>query len=80
MWMNLEIIILSEVSWTEKDKYITYMCNFKKFYKTEIDSQTENKLMVTKGDRGKTNWEFEINIYTQLYNVKNKDLLDSTGN
>ena len=26
-WMGLEIIILSEVSQTEKDKYITYMWN-----------------------------------------------------
>ena len=30
-WMQLEIIILSEVSQTEKDKYdITYMWNLKK--------------------------------------------------
>ena len=29
-WMDLEITILSEVSWTEKDKYrITYMWNLK---------------------------------------------------
>ena len=45
-WMNLEMIILSEVSQTEKDKYhITYMYNLKYdtnelIYKTEIDSQT----------------------------------------
>ena len=48
-WMDLEIIILSEVSQTEKDKYhdITYMWNLKKkndtndlIYKTEIDPQT----------------------------------------
>ena len=33
-WMDLEIIILSEVSQTEKDKYdITYMWNLKKRYK-----------------------------------------------
>ena len=44
-WMDLEIIILSEVSQTEKDKYhdITYMWNLKYdtnelIYKTEIDS------------------------------------------
>ena len=30
-WMDLEIIILSEISQTEKDKYcITYMCNLYK--------------------------------------------------
>jgi len=44
--MNLEIIILSEVSQTEKDKYdIVYMWNLKKkgtnefTYKTEIELQ-----------------------------------------
>ena len=54
-WMQLEIIILSEVSQPDKDKsYITYMWNLKNndinelIYKTEI----ENKLMVTKGDSG----------------------------
>ena len=29
-WMDLEIIILSEVSQTKKDKYIIYMWNLKK--------------------------------------------------
>ena len=42
--MNLETIIPSEVSQTEKDKYhdITYMWSLKKelICKTEIDSQT----------------------------------------
>ena len=38
-------------------------------YKREIDSQTENKLMVTKGERGGVgiNLEFAINRYTLLY-------------
>ena len=46
-WMDLEIIILSEVSQREKDKYhtISYMWNLKYdtnelIYKTETDSQT----------------------------------------
>ena len=47
-WMDLEIITLSEVSQTGKDKYhdITYLWNLKKndtdelIDKTEIDSQT----------------------------------------
>ena len=42
-WMHLEIIILSEVSQAEKDKYdIAYMQNFKNdlIYKTETYSQT----------------------------------------
>ena len=46
-WMPLEIIILSEVSQKEKDKYhmISHMWNLKydtnePIYKTETDSQT----------------------------------------
>ena len=58
-WMDLEIIILSEVK-SEKDKHlmiINYMWNLKNYineliYKTEIDSDFENKFMVTKGDSG----------------------------
>ena len=58
--MDLENIILSEVSQTEKDKLlydITSMWNLKNntnefIYKTETDSQTESKHMVTKGERG----------------------------
>ena len=52
-WMDLGVIIVNEVSQT--GKYIIYMWNLKKndtnelIYKTEIDPQTENKLMVTKG-------------------------------
>ena len=54
-------------------------------YKTEIDPQTENKLMVTKAKTwcmGRINQEFEINIYTLLYikQINNKGLLYSTGN
>ena len=61
--MDLEIIILSEVSQTEKDKYhdITYMWNLKKkkkdtnelIYKTEIGSQTsKTNLRLPKGKCG----------------------------
>ena len=32
-WIDSEVIILSEVSQTEKDEYITYMWNLKKWYK-----------------------------------------------
>ena len=45
-WIDLEIVVRSEVSQTEKDKYnITYMWNLKKdtnelIYKTEINPQT----------------------------------------
>ena len=50
-WMDLETVILSEVSHTEKEKYhdIPYVWNLKGndttelIYKTEIDSQTQTK-------------------------------------
>ena len=56
-WIDLEIIILNEISQTEKDKYridITEMWNLKKkknelIYKTELDPQAENKLWLPKG-------------------------------
>ena len=58
-WTDLEIIIRSEVSQKEKDKYhdITYMWNLKKKkrYKTYIQNRptdTENKFMVPKGEQG----------------------------
>ena len=60
-WMNIEIIILSEVSQTEKDKYIwhhLYVESKKNWYKwTYLQNRNrftdiENKLMVTKGERG----------------------------
>ena len=49
-------ILLREVSQTEKDIYdITYMWNLKKikliYMQIEINSQTENKCMVSKGER-----------------------------
>ena len=54
--MDLEIIILSEVSQKEKDKYdIPYMWNLKKdanefIYKTETDSQMQKtNLWLPKG-------------------------------
>ena len=47
-WMDLEIVILSEVSQREKEKYhmISLICGIQKketnepIYKTEVDSQT----------------------------------------
>ena len=47
-WIDLEIIILSEVSWTEKDKYHMILLIYgilkngtnELIYKTETDSQT----------------------------------------
>ena len=56
-WMDLEIVILSEVSQTQKDKYyIAYMWNLKKKGTNEPYLQSrsrvtdvDNKLMVTRG-------------------------------
>ena len=55
-WMDLELIILSKVSLTEKDKYMIWLiCGILKndtnelVYKTKIDLDIENKLMITKG-------------------------------
>ena len=60
MWLDLEIIILSEVSQTEKDKYhmISHMWNLiydtnELIYKTETDSQTQKtNLWLPKGKGG----------------------------
>ena len=55
-WMDLEIIILSKVSQTEKDKY---MWNRKEKKKTQMnlfpkqeETHRHRKLMITKGERG----------------------------
>ena len=43
-WMNLEIIILREINWTEKEKYhydILYMWNRKRNYTNELTKQKE---------------------------------------
>ena len=57
-WMDLEIVILSEVSQTEKDKYhmISRICRILKndtdelIYETGIDSQTQKtNLWLPKG-------------------------------
>ena len=93
-WMDLEIIILSEVSQTEKDKYhITYTWNLKNntnesIYKTETDSQTwKASLWLPKGKGGgrgvgRINQEYGIHRYKLLHikQISNKDLLQSTGN
>ena len=85
-WMHLEIIILSEVSQAEKDKYdIAYMQNFKNdlIYKTETDSQTQTMNLHLPGEKAwwGIDWEFGIDMCTMLYlkYIANKDLLYSTG-
>ena len=56
IWMDLEIIILNKLD--RESKYISLICAiFKKretnklTYKTKRPTDTENKLMVTKGER-----------------------------
>ena len=84
-WMDLEIIILSEVSRTEKDKYhmillIWGIWNFKKRYKwTYLPNRKrltdiENKLMVSKGEAAEgINEEVGINIHnTTIYKMDNQ--------
>ena len=66
-WMDLKIIILSEVSQKEKDILYdaTYMWNLKcdtnePIYKTETDSQAEIRLVVAKGRGRGMDWEFGV--------------------
>ena len=79
-WMDLEMIIPSEVSQTEKNKYhmiITYMWNLKNStdeltYKTENDSETqETNLWLPKGKVERKDklelWHYHI--YTIIYKM-----------
>ena len=77
IWMDLEIIILSELSETEKNKYhiISLICGILKndinelIYKTEIESQTyKTNLWLSKGKvGGGINKEFQISRYKLLH-------------
>ena len=56
-WVDQEIIILSKFRERQIPNDTTYIWNLKSdtkelIYKTEIDSDTENKLMVTKRESG----------------------------
>ena len=90
-WMDLQIVILSEVSQTEKDKYhmILLICGILKkgknelIYETEIELQMQKTNLWLQGVRGgRINWKIGTDIYTVLYikQITNKDLLNSTGN
>ena len=88
-WMNLEIIILSEVILTKTNtkRYHLYV-KLKKMIQMNLFTNliyTNNRLMIIKVDngveRGEINQEFQINRYTLLYIKQvNKALLNSTGN
>ena len=91
-WMDLEIIILSEVSQTEKDKYhmISFICGIYNtshhIYETKRDSQiqrTDLWLPWGRGDRGGKEWEWNgISRGKLLYIgwINSKVILYSTGN
>ena len=73
IWVDLEIIILSEVSQAEKDKHCMVsfiMRKLKKVMQRDLlmkQKQTpdlKNKLMVTGGGLF---WEFGMDMYTLLY-------------
>ena len=91
IWIDLEMIKISEVSRTERliSYDVTYVWNLKKKKQTKTyfpnrDSDTKNKLMVKEGERwgGMMNEEVGINIYILLYIKEgtNKNLLYSTEN
>ena len=75
--MYLEVVILSEVSQTEEDKYHTVLliykqnvknCTNEPIYKTEMGYRCRNQLTVTKGGKGEgINWKIGIDIHTLLY-------------
>ena len=56
-WMDLETVMLSEVSQTEKKKYIIYMCNllqkcYKSTYLQNRSHRCRKQTVVTKGESG----------------------------
>ena len=60
--MDLEIIMLSKPSQTEKDKYhvlspICAIWKTNKYNKAEKESDTQNKQVVTRGDKGGGRYE-----------------------
>ena len=90
-WMNLEMIILSEVRQKQVSYDIIYKWHLKKMIQMNLftkQKQThryrrEKKQWLPKGKVGRgINQKFWINQYTLLYitQINNKDLFYSTGN
>ena len=78
IWMHLEIVIPSEVSQTEKDKYHTiYLtCGIqtngtsKPIYKTKIESHMyKANLQLPRSKAGGIHWEIGIEVYTTIYEI-----------
>lgn len=64
-WMDLEGIVLSEMSQMEKDTvcfhlYIESEKEMNEYSRTETDSDTEKKLVATTGSRGKRSTMEEV--------------------
>ena len=64
VWMDLESIMLSEISWVVKDKYhmISLLSGTQSTKQTSKQNTTrdieiKNKLTVTRGEVGGNNWE-----------------------
>ena len=78
-WMDLEMIILSEVNQKENVKYhmISLYVDSKIRHKSTYlqNKNTENKLVVAKGEegRGGTFWEFGISRCKLLYIIYRMD-------
>ena len=72
-WMDLEIIELSEVIQTEKDKYhmISLICGMVQmslFTKQKLSHRCRKQTCAYQGGSGRQiNWEIEVDIYTLLY-------------
>ena len=89
---EMDLYIISKVSQEEKGKYhmVLLICGILKkndrdelIYKIEIDTDIENQLMVTKGEKvGRINQELWTKRDTLLYvkQINNKALLYSKGN
>ena len=75
-WMDLEVVILSEISQIEKEKYhnIPYIWNLKGnntnelIFNTETDSQTQRRIqLLGRKDGGKCVRQFGLDVYLLLY-------------
>ena len=89
IWMQPEIIILSEISQKENDNDIPYMWNFKydtnePIYETETESQTKRTDLWLPRERGPgEGWSGRLGLaYESFYNIEqiNKVLLYSIEN
>ena len=90
-WVQPEIITLSEVSWKEKDKWLTHGITYMRDLKCDTNEptcetvmNTENRLVIakTEGVRGGTEWQVEVSKHKLLYTewINTKVLLHRTQN